>query len=296
MLPEIPSYLEMYENGKLDEISEFFKEKLNSCDLCPRKCMVNRHEKKGICLQGDMPRLTNAVVHKGEEPPLVEGSGAGAVFFSGCPMKCVYCQNFAFSQLNNGREITVEQLADIFLNLQDKGVSNLDLVTPTPQIPFWIEAIKLAIPKGLKIPLVYNTSSYERVEVLEKLDGIVDVYLADIRYTDDANSLKYSRVPDYWLHARKAIIEMHRQVGSRKLIVRHLVLPDEISGTKKAMEFVAEDLSTSVNVSMMSQYFPVYKSMEFPEINRRISVEEYENAVGLLEYYGLYEGWTQEFK
>jgi len=296
MLPEIPAYVELYENGEFKNKVEYFKEKLSSCDLCPRNCNINRHTDTGICLQGDKPRLTNAVVHTGEEPPLIEKSGAGAVFLSGCPMKCVYCQNFAFSQLNNGREVSVDELSEIFLELQDKGVSNLDLVTPTPHIPFWLEAVYNAIPKGFRLPIVYNTSSYERVEILRSLEGIIDVYLADIRYTENVNGKKYSKVDNYWDYARKAIIEMHRQVGSSRLIIRHLVMPNGVSGTEKALEFIAEDLSTRVNVSLMSQYFPVFNAKKFPEINSRLNESEYEKAVSMLEYYGLYEGWTQEFR
>jgi len=210
-------------------------------------------------------------------------------------MKCIYCQNFGFSQENFGRNISVEELSEIFIDLQNKGVSNLDLVTPTPHIPFWLEAVELAVDKGFSLPLVYNTSGYERVEIIKLLDGIIDVYLADIRYTNNVLGKKYSGVDNYWDITKKVLREMFRQVGSKRLIVRHLVMPNGISGTRQALEFIAEELSTSVNISLMSQYFPVYKALDTEELSRKITYLEYEEAVDLLHEFGLYNGWTQEF-
>ena len=296
MLPETGSYVERYNNGSLERLAEAFEEHIRACGLCPRVCGVDRRREKGVCLQGERARLTNALLHKGEEPPLLEKNGAGAVFFSGCPMKCVYCQNFAFSQQNRGSDYTHEELGEEFLRLQQLGASNLDLVTPTPHLPAILKALVYAVPKGLKIPVVYNTSSYESVETLKQLDGIVDVYLADIRYTDTDPGRRYSGVDDYWSSAKRAIREMFRQVGPKRLIIRHLVLPNDIAGTEEALAFVAEELSTSVNISLMSQYFPVYNAKEHRAINRRITEEEYERAVGLLEKYALYNGWTQLFE
>lgn len=295
MLPETGNYVELYKTGELQRILDSVVSNLENCRLCPRMCGVNRKEEKGACLQSDKPMFTNAVVHTGEEPPLITGTGAGTVFFTGCPMKCVYCQNFAFSQLNNGTEYSAEQLADTFLELQNKGVCNIDLVTPTPHIVSIVQALITAVPKGLTIPIVYNTSSYDNVDILKNIEGIVDVYLADIRYTDDTLGLKYSGVPGYWTHAKRAIREMFRQVGSRRLIIRHLVLPNGISGTREAMAFVAEELSTRVNISLMSQYFPVFKALDTAELSRKITAEEYDEAVAIMAEYGLYNGWVQDF-
>ncbi|HPR96231.1 MAG TPA: radical SAM protein [Thermotogota bacterium] len=295
VLPESGNYVELYKTGELQAILEEILPNLEHCQLCPRKCGINRSKERGVCQQSDQPMLTNVVVHTGEEPPLIEGTGAGAVFFSGCPMKCVYCQNFAFSQLNNGEVYTSEQLADAFLRLQDKGVCNIDLVTPTPHLVSIIRALIIAVPKGLHLPIVYNTSSYENVDILRKIEGVVDVYLADIRYTDDTLGLKYSGVQGYWTHTKRAIREMFRQVGARRLIIRHLVLPNGLSGTEEAMAFVAEELSTNVNVSLMSQYFPVFKALGKEELSRKITAGEYDEAVKIMEAYGLFNGWVQDF-
>jgi len=296
MLPETGSYIERYQNRSLERLAQDFEEHIKRCRLCPRDCRVDRRREKGVCLQGEPARLTKALLHKGEEPPLLEKNGAGAVFFSGCPMNCVYCQNFAFSQQNRGTDYTPEALGDEFLRLQQLGASNLDLVTPTLHLPAIVKALVYAVPKGLEIPIVYNTSSYENPETLKQLNGVVDVYLADIRYTDREPGRRYSGVDDYWIVAKRAIREMFRQVGPKRLIIRHLVLPNDVAGTEAALAFVAEELSTGVNISLMSQYFPVYNAKEHRAINRRITEEEYEKAVDLLEKYALYNGWTQLFE
>ena len=294
-LPEKGTYLSTYHSGQLEQIYQKLKDNIQTCKLCPRNCGVNRKETRGVCLQTENARLTNAVIHTGEEPQLVKGSGAGAVFFSGCAMKCCYCQNFAFSQRNNGKDHTSIELGEIFLDLQKKGCSNLDLVTPTPHLPSIVEALLYAIPNGLTIPVVYNTSSYDNVEIIQLMEGVVDVYLADIRYTNNEMGLRYSEVKDYWTQAQRVIREMYRQKGSNGLIIRHLVLPNKISGTEKAMAFISEELSPSIHVSLMSQYFPVYKAKEYPEINRKITETEYSQAIEMMERYGIFNGWTQAF-
>ena len=294
-LPEKGTYLSTYHSGQLEQIYQKLKDNIQTCKLCPRNCGVNRKETRGVCLQTENARLTNAVIHTGEEPPLVKGSGAGAVFFSGCAMKCCYCQNFAFSQRNNGKDHTSIELGEIFLDLQKKGCSNLDLVTPTPHLPSIVEALLYAIPNGLTIPVVYNTSSYDNVEIIQLMEGVVDVYLADIRYTNNEMGLRYSGVKDYWTQTQRVLREMYRQKGSNGLIIRHLVLPNKISGTEKAMAFISEELSPSIHVSLMSQYFPVYKAKEYPEINRKITETEYSQAIEMMERYGIFNGWTQAF-
>ncbi|AKI96800.1 radical SAM protein [Kosmotoga pacifica] len=297
-----PTYLAALENGQIDELIMKLDHQVENCQLCPRKCMVNRKRKVGVCGQRNNARIAASVLHFGEEPPLVGKGGAGAVFFSGCSMKCVYCQNFGFSQLNNGKELNDIELGELFLKIQEQGGETLDLVTPTPHLPSIIRALKYAAERGFKLPLIYNTSGYEKVEILKMLEGIVDVYLADIRYTSDSIGMKYSKIPDYWTVTKRAIKEMYRQVGpfryidgvKRGLIVRHLVLPENLSGTEEMFEFLTFEVSLSVPISLMSQYRPVYKAMEYPEIARRISVQEYEKALELMEHYG-FDGWMQHF-
>lgn len=287
-----------HEQGKLKEALEYFDELLQDCTMCARNCRINRKKRKGFCGQGPSAKITNAILHFGEEPPLVKNGGAGAVFFSGCGMSCVYCQNFSFSQLGYGREVSSKELGNIFLKLQESGAATLDLVTPEPHLHSILEALIYAQENGFSLPIVFNTSSYVNVETLKHLDGIIDIYLADIKYTNDEFAVKYSHAPNYWQTTKKALREMYRQVGAfreqkmKGLIVRHLVLPNDISGTQKAVRFIAEELSTSVPISLMSQYFPVYKAKKIRELNRKIKRDEYSNALNFVEEYGL-NGWFQ---
>lgn len=286
------------EYATIEKARDYFRNLLKDCTMCARNCHINREKQRGFCGQGISARISGAVLHFGEEPPIVGEGGAGTVFFSGCGMKCVYCQNFAFSHLNHGKDVSTHELATIFLKLQNAGATTLDLITPEPHIYAILEALLKACKKGFSLPIVFNTSSYVNDETLKNLEGVVDIYLADVRYTNDLFAQKYSSTPNYWKKARKALKEMYRQVGPFReskmggLIVRHLILPNEISGTQEALRFVAEELSTSVPISLMSQYFPVYKAKEIPMLNRRITKQEYENALKILESYGL-SGWYQ---
>ncbi len=283
---------------RLEDALSYFEENIKDCTMCARNCHVNRLFQVGFCGQKTNAKISGALLHFGEEPPLVGEKGAGAVFFSGCGMRCVYCQNFAFSHLNNGREVSDQELAEIFIAFQKTGAKTLDLVTPESHLRSILSALIKALKKGFDLPVVFNTSSYVNTETLRELEGIIDIYLADIRYTNDELSLKYSMVPDYWKVTKKALREMYRQVGAfneermKGLIVRHLILPNRVSGTKEAMRFVAEELSTSVPISLMSQYFPVYKAKKIPELDRKITREEYEHALSIIDEYGL-NGWYQ---
>ncbi len=300
-----PAYLESYHNGKLDRVIEKTFGVLGSCCICPRKCKVDRlNDKKGFCRTGLKPKICSFMPHYGEEPPISGNRGSGTIFFSACNMSCVYCQNYEFSQLDEGREVETKELADFMLQLQGMGCHNINLVTPTHVLPQILKALKPAIEKGLKIPIVYNTGGYELPEIIKLLDGIVDIYLTDSRYADTDMAIKYSCAPDYPKFNQAALREMHRQVGiaqmdsqgiiKRGVIIRHLVLPNNISGTEKIMRFIAEELSQDTYISLMSQYSPYYKANQFPEISRRITYEEYEEAKKIMEECGLANGWTQE--
>ncbi|MFH0858683.1 MAG: radical SAM protein [Candidatus Omnitrophota bacterium] len=278
---------------------------LKSCSICPRNCLVNRIKgEKGFCKTGLLPKVVNFMPHNGEEPPISGAKGSGAIFFSNCNMACVYCQNFEFSQKKEGREVDFDELAGFMLKLQDLGCHNLNLVTPTHVLPQILKSLLIAIPEGLKLPIIYNTSGYESVEIIKSLNGIVDIYLSDMRYSDNESAKQYSNTLNYPEYNREAVKEMHRQVGiaefdkssiiTRGMIIRHLVLPNKLSGTEKIMEFIAKELSENTYISLMSQYIPYYKADKHPKINRRINTREYEEAQNIMQKYHLYNGWTQE--
>lgn len=299
-----PRYLQVYKSGKLEEIIEELEKLLEACSLCPRKCGVNRlKDEKGFCRTGLKPKVCSYLPHYGEEPPISGKNGSGTIFFSYCNMACVYCQNYEFSQLGQGRELEFDELAQIMLKLQAMGCHNINLVTPTHVLPPILRALKIAIEKGLKIPLVYNTGGYELKEVIKLLEDIVDIYLPDMRYADNEMAIKYSSAPNYPKYNQEAVKQMHRQVGlaqinkkgiiEKGLIIRHLVLPNDISGTEKVMQFIAQELSPDTYISLMSQYTPYYKANQFKEISRRITYEEYQKAQKIMEKYGLYNGWIQ---
>ena len=293
---------------KLNERIEAAYKLLESCRVCPRECGVNRlkNDKLGFCRSGLNPVISSVSPHHGEEPPLSGTKGSGTIFFTNCNLRCVYCQNYPISQMGNGSERTPGELACHMLWLQEQGCHNLNLVTPTHFMPQILKALGIARERGFNLPLVYNTSGYESIEALQLLDGIVDIYLPDMRYSDDKNSMKYSIAPHYPEINRAAIKEMYRQVGNlvigengiakQGLIIRHLILPGGLSGTEKIMKFLAEEISKDVYISLMSQYFPAYKATEHPEINRRITEKEYDEAYDIKMKYGLKNGWVQEFE
>jgi putative pyruvate formate lyase activating enzyme len=301
-----PSYLEAHKNGKLDKAIKAANKLLGSCTICPRKCKINRLKgKKGFCNTGLQAEVYSYLAHHGEEPPISGSKGSGTIFFSHCNMACVYCQNYEFSQkIEQGGGVSDQELAQIMLKLQGMGCHNINLVSPTHVMPQILKALKTAIEMGLNIPLVYNTSGYELPQVIKMLDGIVDIYLPDMRYADPALSVKFSCAPDYPQYNQASIKEMHRQVGlaqinhddiiEKGMIVRHLVLPANISGTEQIMKFLAQEISTSTYTSLMSQYTPYYKARDHSELSRRISIQEYESAQDSMDKYGLHNGWTQD--
>jgi len=279
--------------------------RLRSCDLCPHECGVNRMAgETGFCRAGLKPRIASANVHNGEEPPISGSRGSGTIFLSHCTLRCRFCQNFPISQLGNGEDITTAGLADRMLKLQAQRVHNINFVTPGHYLPQILAALLLAIPRGFRLPLVWNTSGYEKSEVLRLLDGIVDIYLPDMKYADEESAVKYSSAPGYRDINRAAILEMFRQVGHleldnegiavKGLIIRHLVLPERAAGSRETLAWIAENLGTETHVALMNQYFPAYEASEIPGLGRRITDEEYAEAVDALEEFGLENGWVQD--
>jgi putative pyruvate formate lyase activating enzyme len=299
-----PRYLNIKEEEFDRRIEEAYK-LLSPCEVCPHKCRVNRLEgEKGFCRSGEEVIVSSFNAHFGEEPPLVGYFGSGTIFFTNCNLKCVYCQNYPISQLGNGNKVNLSELAEIMLALQKRKCHNINLVTPTHFVPQILKSLKLAIKMGLRIPIVYNSSGYESVRTLKLLDGIVDIYLPDARYADNRIAKKYSSAPNYFEIMKKALKEMHRQVGDlvtdkigvarTGLIVRHLVLPEGLSGTKKIMHFIAREISPHSYISLMAQYFPAYQAGQFPPLSRRINRKEYREALQAFKEEGLENGWFQE--
>lgn len=299
-----PSYLNL-KDSELDKIVEKSYKLLSPCQVCPRNCGVNRLEgEKGFCHSGKEIMISSYNSHFGEEPPLVGNFGSGTIFFTNCNLRCVYCQNYPISQLGNGNKVSLSKLAEIMLALQKRKCHNINLVTPTHFVPQILKSLKIAIKMGLRIPIVYNTSSYESVETLELLKGIIDIYLADARYADNKIAEKYSAAPKYFEVMKESLKEMYRQVGNlimdkegialSGLIVRHLVLPEGLSGTKKIMHFIAREISPHTYISVMAQYFPAYEAKQFSVISRRINKEEYKEALEAFKEENLENGWFQE--
>ena len=282
-------------------------EELKSCNLCPHNCKVDRNAGKiGRCKSKDSVKIALYSVHDFEEPCISGKKGSGTVFFSNCNLNCVFCQNHEISQEGKGKEITIEELSNIFLKQQEKKVENINLVTPTSYVPQIIETIKLAKEKGLNIPIIYNTNSYENIETIKMLNGYIDIYLPDLKYFDDNLAKKYSKIDNYFETSTKAIKEMIKQVGVPKLddrgiikkgvIVRHLVLPGNIENSKKVLKWIAKNLPKEIYVSIMAQYFPTYKANEYPEIDRKLTKEEWKQIEDYIEEIGLENGYVQELR
>lgn len=286
------SHDELWEKVRLSE------EILKRCALCPRNCRVDRTSGEiGFCRTGDKPFVASWGPHFGEERPLVGRFGSGTIFFSYCNLGCIFCQNWTISHLGEGEEMSFERLAKIMLELQDTGCHNINLVTPTHQMPMILHSIAIASEMGLNIPIVYNCGGYESLEAIKTLDGVVDIYMPDFKYSNPEMALKYSKAKDYPEKAKAAIKEMHRQVGDlmidergialRGLLVRHLILPEGIAGTKEVVRFIAEEISKNTYINIMDQYYPCYKAFEHPPLDRRITTKEYTEAVKMAMDAGL---------
>ena len=278
---------------------------LESCKICPHKCRVNREAGQiGRCRCDDKIKIALASIHYYEEPSISGKNGSGTVFFSNCNLNCIYCQNYEISQLGKGKVITIEELADIFIKQQEKGVNNINLVTPTMYAYQIIEAIKIAKRNGLNIPILYNTNGYERVETIKALEGYIDVYLPDLKYYSNLLSKKYSNVDNYFEVATNAIKEMYKQVGTAQfneegiiqkgVIIRHLVLPNHLQNSKHILKWIKENMLENTYVSVMAQYFPTYKAKEDKDINRKLMKKEYEEIENYLYTLQLEKGYMQE--
>ncbi len=278
------------------------------CDLCPRKCLTDRAKgEKGICGQTDKLKVARAALHFWEEPCISGEAGSGAVFFSGCPLHCVFCQNENIANGTVGKEISVERLAEIFLELQEKGANNINLVTPGHFVPQITKALDLAKQEGLKLPIVYNTSSYETVETIKRLEGYVDIYLPDFKYMSSALSRKYSHAPDYAKVAKEAIAEMVRQTKEAQFvdgdednlilkgtIVRHLMLPGCMEDSKRILKYLHETYGNTIYISIMNQFTPLSNLEKYPELSRKITAEEYDALVDYAINIGIENGFIQE--
>ena len=295
-----PSYIELRRTSELHERVEAAHKLITpACELCPRCCGIDRLSGQvGICRSGSLPIVSSYGPHFGEEPPLVGFHGSGTIFFGGCNLTCIFCQNYDISQGGLDREITVEDLAQMMLSLARQGCHNINLVSPTHQLPQILSALEVAAESGLDIPIVYNCGGYEPVKVLSLLDGVVDIYMPDMKYGSNEVGLQLSGVPDYWNRNQEAVREMHRQVGDlvldergiahHGLIVRHLVLPDDLAHTREVMHFLATEISKDTYVNVMEQYRPAHKVIGHPVMGRRIAPEEYVEAVRIARDEGLW--------
>lgn len=291
-----PGYLGWTSHELQERVERLFA-LASPCRLCPRSCGVRRAAgERGFCRGGLLPWVASFGPHFGEERELVGHGGSGTIFFSGCNLRCLFCQNFTISQLGEGEEISIRELAQIMLQLQERGCHNVNLVTPTHQAPQIVAAVAAAREEGLKLPVVWNCGGYEAVEALRLLDGIVDIYMPDLKYGDSAAAARYSHAPGYFEAARAALKEMHRQVGDlvveggiavRGLLVRHLVLPGGIAGTEAALRFVRDELSPNTYVNLMAQYHPTHRAWDHPELARRLTAAEYEEALAIARRLGL---------
>ena len=293
-----PTYLKLHRSGELRARVQEAYRRLEECTLCPRQCRVNRREgETGACRTGEEAIVASYNPHFGEESPLVGHHGSGTIFFSWCNLRCRFCQNYDISQLGSGQPVEPEELATMMLQLQGLGCHNINLVSPTHVVPQILAGLYIAAEAGLHIPLVYNTGGYDALDTLALLDGIVDIYMPDMKYADADIARRYSGIVDYPDHNQAAVKEMHRQVGDlvldrdgialRGLLVRHLVLPEGLAGTEEIVHFLAEEISTNTYLNIMDQYRPCHEAHTLPPLNRRITRAEYDAAVQAAQVAGL---------
>ena len=285
-----PGYVGLQRSGVLRQRARAAWERLAACDLCPHRCDANRLAgEHGVCQSGSAAVVASHGPHFGEEAPLVGLGGSGTVFFGFCNLKCEFCQNYELSQLGEGRVVTPDGLAEIFLRLQDDGCHNVNLVSPSHVVPQFLAALEIAAARGLRLPIVYNTGGYDSIETLALLDGVVDIYMPDMKYSDAAVAWRFSRVKDYPEANQAAVREMHRQVGDlvvdergiaqRGLIVRHLVMPEGLAGTRAIAKFIAQDISAHTYVNVMAQYRPCYRAQRHPALSRPLMAQEFRQAI-----------------
>ena len=300
----LPLYLEKLTLPELQQRAKTLYELFVECRTCPNECMARRSEGAiGKCHSTDEVIISSVGPHFGEEPPLVGSFGSGTIFFTNCNLSCKFCQNYDISQLGRGEKVSIEDLAGAMLKLQQRGCHNINFVTPTHFTAQIVEALIIAVEKGLEIPIVYNCGGYESVETLKLLEDIIDIYMPDIKYSIDENALKYSGIKNYWEVVTNAVKEMHRQVGDLKiskrgiaqrgLLIRHLVLPNDVAGSKKVFDFVADEISTDSYINIMDQYRPAYNAYKYEKLNRRITPSEYKEVVDYASNKGLRRGFEE---
>jgi putative pyruvate formate lyase activating enzyme len=304
----LSSYIALHRSGELARRAEAAWQSLSHCDLCPHCCCVDRLAgERGQCHSGALPTVAAWNLHPWEEPPISGTRGSGTIFFSGCTGRCRFCQNYPISQLGVGQEVSLERLAEMMLELQSRGAHNINFVTPTHYVASILGALSYAVERGLHLPLLYNTSGFERVETLRWLEGVIDIWLPDSKYADDETALRLSGFPGYVAVNRAALQEMYRQVGARLaigadglarrgMIVRHLVLPGGLARTEEVLCWIAEGLSRQVHVSLMAQYFPAYRCVADDTLGRKLTDNEYDAALTALDSAGLENGWVQDLQ
>lgn len=305
-----PSYIQLLETGEFEKRINLAKKLLANCSVCPRSCGVDRTiGELGLCRSSTIPVVSSYTAHFGEEPVLSGTNGAGNIFFGNCNLSCVFCQNYEISQnwkIENQNTVSVERVAEIMIGLQNRGCSNIGLVSPTHFSVQILEAIFLAAQNGLHLPIIYNSNGYDSVETLKLFEDVIDIYLPDFKYGNDEYVKRFSNAENYFETAKNALKEMYRQVGDklihennvavRGMIVRHLVLPNDLGESEKVFEFIAKELCPQVHISLMSQYFPTNKASQHILLNRKIRNSEYEKVISLLEKYKLTNGWIQELE
>lgn len=298
----VPSYISLFEKGELHKRIEILNEFLKECRLCPRECQANRLDGElGYCEAGSELMVSSAFPHFGEEPPLVGFHGSGTIFLTYCNLRCIFCQNYDISHLGRGDRISPSGMARATIRLQETGCHNVNFVTPTHFAPQIVASLPEAIKMGLHVPIVYNCSGYESLEVVRLLDGVIDIYMPDAKYMDEKYSKRFSNASDYPEVLRKILKEMHRQVGDlainskgiaeRGLLIRHLVMPGGVASSEAVLRFIAEEISVHSYVNIMDQYRPEYRAHEYPEINRRIAHKEYLEAIQMARRFQLYRGF-----